>query len=280
MDKKVISLLKKIYYHENGFYNDVFDRHEHTIPSDVSNENISLLEKYGLKPNNFETFTHDEAIERFLKLKSNPKLTQEFVIAMFYKGITGDFVRGRQPLMSFIFLKHLQKHTFKGKKHCEVCGLPAKVTEDKTHHLYTYYLGHSWNEFPLHWLIELEEILKYEQPEVTSQDKKCLLDLLKFIEKTDEKETAGQLEKRIASAKLLKDTDKYKRYGILETLAELGVLPNDLIKPTYEGFSTYEECQEAYRKLKGSPRSDIVLPLGAWRGKNGVNWKRYQEIFE
>jgi hypothetical protein len=280
MDKKKISLLKKVYYHENGFYNRAFDRHEHKIPSDVSNDDILLLDSVGLKPNNFETFTHDESIERFLKLKSNPKLTQEFVIAMFYKGITGEFVRGRQSLMSFIFLKHLQKHTFKGKEHCEVCGLPAKVTEDKTHHLYTYYLGHSWNELPLHWLIELEEILKYEQPQATLQDKKCLLNLLKFIEKSDEKETAGGLEKRIASEKLLTNTDKYKRYGILETLAELGILPNDLIKPTFDGFSTLKERIEASQKLKGSSRSDIVLPLGAWRGKNGVNWERYQEIFE
>jgi len=146
MDKKVISLLKKVYYHENGFYNRTFDRHEHTIPSDISNDDILLLESVGLKPNNFETFTHDEAIERFFKLKENPKLTQEFVIALFYKGITGEFVRGRQPLMSFIFLKHLQRHAFEGDEYCEICRLPAQKTEDKTHHLYTYYLGHSWNE--------------------------------------------------------------------------------------------------------------------------------------
>ena len=280
MDKKIISLLQKIYHYENGFYNEKFDRHEHKIPKSISNEDILLLENAGLKPNNFETFTHDEAVERFLKLKTNLKLTKEFVVALFYKGITGEFVRGRQPLMSFISLTGWQKHSFKGDKHCQICGLPNKVTEDKTHDLYTYYLGHSWNEFPLHWLIELEEIVRYEQPQVTQQDKKCLFDLLKFIEKADENETPGQLEKRIASAKLLKNTDKYKRYGILETLAELGILPNDLIKPTYDGSSTFEECQEAYSKLKGSPRSDIVLPFGAWRGKNGVNWKRYEEVFE
>ena len=280
MDKKVISLLSKIYHYKNEFYNEKFDRYEHKIPNDISDEDILLLEKAGLKPNNFETFTHDEAIERFLKLKTNSKLTIEFVIALFYKGITGTFVRGRQPLMSFIFLKNLQKHSIKGNKYCEICGLPNKKIEDKTHCLYTFYLGHSWNESPLDWQIELEEILKYEQPEVTLQDKKCLYYLLKFIEKADNNETPGQLEKRIASAKLLKKTDKYKRYGILETLAELGILPNDLIKPTYNGFSTFEESQKAYCKLKGSPRSDIVLPFSAWRGKNGVDWKRYEEVFE
>ena len=280
MNKTIISLLKKIYHYENGFYNEKADRHEHKIPNNISDEDILLLEKAGLKPNNFETFTHDEAIERFLKLKTNPKLTKEFVVALFYKGITGEFARGRQPLLSFVFLKHLQKHSIKGNPNCEICGLPVKKTEDKTDQLYTRYLGHSWNETPLHWVIELEEILKYEQPKVTQQDKRHLRDLLEFIEKANENETAGQLEKRIASAKLLKNTDKYKRYGILQTLAELGILPNNSIKPAYDGFSTRKERWEAERKLKGSPRSDIVLPLSAWRGKNGVNWKRYEEIFE
>ena len=279
MDKKIISLLSKIYHYENRFYNEKLDRHENKIPNNISDEDILLLEKAGLKPNNFETFTHDEAIERFLKLKINPKLTKEFVVALFYKGITGEFVRGRQPLLSFVFLKHLQRHSLKGNPNCEICGLPVKKTKDKTYELYTYYLGHSWNETPLHWIIELEEVLKYEHPQVTQQDKKCLYDLLKFIEKADENETPGQLEKRIASAKLLKNTDKYKRYGILQTLAELGILVNDSIKPAYDSFSTCEERWEAERKLKGSPRSDIVLPLSAWRGKNGVNWKRYEEIF-
>ena len=55
-------------------------------------------------------------------------------------------MRGRQPLMSFIFLKYLQRHAFEGDEYCEICRLPAQKTEDKTHHLYTYYLGHSWNE--------------------------------------------------------------------------------------------------------------------------------------
>ena len=277
--KNIKETLKKIYNFENRFYNEKLDRHEQKIPSNISGEDILLLEKMGLKPNNFETFTHDAAIERFLKLKINPKLTKEFVVALFYKGITGEFVRGRQPLLSFVFLKHLQRHSLTGNPNCEICGLPVKETEDKTYQLYTYYLGHSWNETPLHWIIELEEILKYEQPQVTQQDRKRLCDLLEFIEKSEGNETPGQLEKRIASAKLLKNTDKYKRYGILQTLAELGILPNDLIKPAYEGFSTRTERWEAERKLKGSPRSDIVLPLSAWRGKNGVNWKRYEEIF-
>lgn len=33
------------------------------------------------------------------------------------------------------------------------------------------------------------------------------------------------------------------------------------------------------KKIHGSPRSDIVLPLSAWRGENGICEKRFEELF-
>ncbi|MFF4291927.1 hypothetical protein ACFY0R_42675, partial [Streptomyces sp. NPDC001633] len=78
--------------------------------------------------------------------------------------------------------------------------------------------------------------------------------------------TPGQLEKSIARARLLPRTDKYQRYGILIALAELGVLPNTLLPPSIDRFVSRTECQAAYRRVRGAPRSDITLPLAAWRG--------------
>lgn len=279
MNKQIVSILKKVYWYENGYYNEKLDRHEHTIPESVSSADIQLLKQEGLAPNNFETFDHDLALQRLLQLKENKKLTQEFGVSLFYKGITGEFVRGRQPLLSFLYLKHLEKHAFQGVKHCEICALPQAETEDKTHSLYTYYLGHSWNETRLSALIELEEIIRFEQPIIGQVEKQCLRDLLNFIAEAEVEETPGQLEKRIGKSKLLPKTDKYMRYGILQTLAECGILPNDLTAPSFDKFVTLKERIEAGKKVKGSSRSDIVLPLAAWRGKNGVNFERAKEIF-
>src|SRR5690554_3891500 len=167
MDKKQLSLLKKIYHYENGFYNSEADRHETKIPADITSGDLHQLENIGLKPNNFETFEHDNALERLLKFKENPKVNLEFVKALFYKGITGAFPRGRQPLMSYLFVKHLTQHKFVGKKHCEICGLPQKETIDRTNRRYTTYLGHAWNEIPINYLIDLEEIQHFDKPEVT-----------------------------------------------------------------------------------------------------------------
>lgn len=241
---------------------------------------LNQLENIGLKPNNFETFEHDNSIERLLAFQNSPKVNFEFVKAFFYKGITGELPRGRQPLMSYLFVRHLKQHKFVGKGQCEICGLPSHKTVDKTDELWRKYLGHSWNEVNISFLIDLEEIQKFEKPEITKKEKQILIDLLKFMEIAEPDETPGKLEKRIASNKILVNTDKYKRYGILETLAECGILSNKLISPIYEKFIPQTERWEASRKLTTSHRSDIVLPLGAWKGEYGVDWERYNEIFE
>lgn len=279
MDKKILSILKKIYFHENGFYNSALDRIEHKIPTTVSQADLELLETNGLKPNNFETFDHDNSLDRLLKLRDNKKLTLSFATSMFLKGLTGEIPRARQTLMSYLYLKYLPKHNFVGKDSCEICGLPKIKTEDKTHQLYTYYLGHSWNENPLSFLTELEESMTFEEPEITISDRKKLVELLEFIAKADSTETPGKLEKRLATHKFLDQTDKYKRYGILQTLAECGILTNKFIRPKYEEFASRKELWEASKKLTTSHRSDIILPLAGWKGENSVDFKRYKEIF-
>ncbi|MBY4891391.1 hypothetical protein KUL25_01285 [Rhodobacteraceae bacterium N5(2021)] len=75
-------------------------------------------------------------------------------------------------------------------------------------------------------------------------------------------------------------TDKYKRHGILQTLAECGILPNDLVMPLYKGARTQVEFWEAHKRLKGSARSDIVLPLAGRRGRMGVDLDRYHDVFK
>ncbi|WP_332002886.1 hypothetical protein [Chitinophaga sp.] len=279
MNKKILSILKKIYSHENGFYNAALNRHEHKIPATITASDLEVLNNSGFAPNQFETFDHHHALERMLKLQQHKKLTLDFAAALFLKGLTGEMPRARQTLMSYLYIKHLFKHNFSGKNTCEICGLPATETIDKTHQLYTYYIGHSWNEMPLHFLVELEEAVTFDMPTISHADKQKSAELLAFIEAADKQETPGKLEKRIAAHKILDQTDKYKRYGILQTLAECGILPNTFIKPKYEAFTIQTDLWKASENLTTSFRSDIILPLGGWKGENGVDRERYAEIF-
>jgi hypothetical protein len=103
--------------------------------------------------------------------------------------------------------------------------------------------------------------------------------LLDLAGNQPDEQTPGGLEKEIARAKLLPRTDKYQRYGILSALAEAGVLPNPVLSPTWDRFVPTSERHAASRQVPGGPRSDIVLPLGAWRGKHGVDRERSAALF-
>jgi hypothetical protein len=70
-------------------------------------------------------------------------------------------------------------------------------------------------------------------------------------------------------------TDKYRRYG----LGEAGVLPNPCVPARWSEPVSAEEWSAAHRRLRGSARSDIVLPFGGWRGALGVAWPTAATIF-
>jgi len=84
------------------------------------------------------------------------------------------------------------------------------------------------------YLVDLEHRLSIETPNVPPEDVATFIRLLELVDAAPPEETPGALEKRLAKEKALPGTDKYRRYGILEALAEANVLPNALIEPTFE----------------------------------------------
>lgn len=262
---KAISILKKVYHYTNTDYDTDYGDIVGYKTDFLTNEQWNVLKEAKLIPNEIKVHTHNSLIADFIKLQKNKELTIDYAKSLFIKGLTGEFPRFRQTLISFLYLQGITEHDYTPSEEysgCSICGLPENTTEDTTHSLFTYYLGHSWNEFPKHFAAELEDVLQYSKPEITNIDKACLTKLLLSINNADENETPGQLEKRIGKEKLLPKTDKYKRYGILQTLAILGILPSK-------------------KELDKQPvRSDIVMPLAGWKGKLGVDFKKASEIFE
>lgn len=262
---KAVKLLKKVYHHDNADYEKTyFGKVGHKTEFLTEAQQV-LLKEANLVPNDFKEFTHDELIEGFLEIKKRGKITLDFCTSLFIKGLSGDLPRYRQSLMSFWHMNGLSQHSFEkssSRTSCAICELPQETVVDRTHALLTYYYGHSWNEGCADFLPELEEISEIEKPNVTDADRARLINLLREIATADIDETPGQLEKRIGKSKLLPKTDKYKRYGILQTLAVIGVLPSD-------------------PDLDAQPaRSDIVPPLAGWRGELGVDFDKAYEIFK
>lgn len=264
ISSKAISVLKKVYHHANADYdNDYFGRVGRKTDF-LTEEQVLLLEKANLVPNDFKEMTHDTLLEGFLQIRESGALSLEFCTSLFLKGLSGDFPRYRQTLMSYWYLRGLADHTFEesdARAGCAICELPEHVVKDRTDNLLTYHLGGSWNEMPEDFLDELQEISQIEQPEVSDDDVERFVRLLNEIDNAEADETPGQLEKRIGKSKILPKTDKYKRYGILQTLAVVGVLPSS---PALD---------------KQPVRSDIVFPLAGWKGELGVDFDRASEIF-
>ncbi len=262
---KAISILKKVYHHANADFETKYDGIVGHKTDFLTTEDWHILEEADLIPNRMRKHTHDSLIRDFLALKENKKLTFDFCKSLFLKGLTGESPRFRQTLISFVYLQFLEEHEYLYKEkysECGVCCLPKHCTEDMTHTLFTYYIGYSSNFYPPHYLTELEDVLQYPKPEINESDKEILMNLLLFIDKAEEKESPGHLAKRIASHKMLPKTDKYKRIGILQTLAILEILPSK---------------KELVRQ---SHRSEIGFPLSGWRGKLGVDFEKASEIFE
>ena len=261
---KILQSLKTVYSNDNTDYSKKYSGEIGYKTDGLSPDEAELLRQHNLQPNNFQTYSHGDLVSAFLKLRDTTSLTWMSCSRFFIKGLSGELPRYRQTLMSFHFMSGLENHAFMpSKRHanCDICSLPLKSVFDRTHALYTYYLGHSWNETPAHFLAEVEDASTFEAPEVTREQVEKLSSLLQAISDASQDETPGQLEKRIASLKLLPKTDKYKRYGILQTLAVTGVMPGDPDSGNQPA------------------RSDIVHPLAGWRGSMGVDYDVASTIF-
>lgn len=223
---------------------------------------------------------HDQLLHQMIALRDGTPFALQTAADHFVQGVGGTWPRGRSILLDYLTLSRFETHTFAGLQHCEICGLPATATLRTEQTLQGAHAGHASNEVIEHVLPRWQETITFPAPAPTPKDASVLRDLLHLIAEAAEDETPGQLEKRIAKARILPKTDKYKRHGILQTLAECGILPNDLVPPIYEGPRTERQYWDAHRRLKGGSRSDIVLPLAGWRGRMGVDMDRYREIFE
>jgi hypothetical protein len=239
---------------------------------------LAAVRREGWAPGKVVRVKHDEAVRRLRAAVRS--VDSKAILDGFVAGVGGSFVRGRQPLVSYAYAKNLETHSGEydpGYSTCKVCGIEKVEENDPADDAVRWWGGAVWNEGPGNYFADLEEFARLEPPKATSADRSAFHALLRHVADAPEGCTPGQLEKSIASAKIVPESSKYARYGMLEALAEVGVLPNALISPSWDRFVTRTEVWAASRKVRGAPRSDIVLPFGAWRG--GVDWKRAKSLF-
>ena len=226
------------------------------------------------------TLTHDAAVTRLLNAAAT--LEPDDVTSAFIAGVGGSWVRGRQPLISYAHARHLKPHRADptpGYSHCRICGFEVKAAVDFSEQALRSHLGHVWNEGHDGYIADLEDFARNPRPAPTKTDRAVLKEVLATAARAPVDCTPGQLEKLLAAGKVIPASDKYQRYGILEALADVGVLPNELIAPSWDRLVTRTELWDASKRVRSGPRSDVILPFGGWRGALGVDWKRAKALF-
>jgi len=280
MDDKAYKILKSVYKNENGKYDAKTSTYSFIVPTNIKSQDIEYLKSQNIEINSVENFSHDIVVERLADVSSDKRLSLERVAKAFIAGVGGSYQRGLQPLISYCFAKHLLPHDFvKTHKVCSLCGIEKTEWKNVSYEIFRLYWGYAWNEMPLTYLIDLEEFIEQAEINPTQQDIEIFNTLLDTISNASPDETPSPLEKRIAKEKIIPKVDKYRRYGILEALSEVGVIPNSIQDPSIERFISREERWANSEKLKSNLRSDIVLPFGAWRGNLGIDYAKAKEIF-
>lgn len=296
MDEKLFKILKKVYYKkryakdEKGCQvkietGDTFDLQTKTW--NYSTENLSTaeflyLQKSGYPVNAVVHDTHDDNISKLKEIVEHPNLSLHNLLSAYIAGF-GSFLRGRQPIMSYLFARAVPLHAFcnsGGGTVCEICRMEKEFWLEKGNEIFRKYWGYSWNEIVSDFYLDLEEFSKLQPIAATEEDLQIFLSVINMIRNAPEEETPGQLEQRIKKSKLIPDCEKYRLRGQLMTLAELGVMYNPFIQPLFDGFTDFNTLCEIGRKVPGSSRSDIVLPLSGWRGKYGICEERFHELFD
>lgn len=278
MNSRLFKLLKETYAGSSRQerWDPELGRTVQDKPGRLSDDDWAWLASGPLPPNAIEAASHDGLVAR-LRQAARAVDWRDALDGLLL-GLSGAWPRGLQTPISLAYASHLSAHAFepaeRARAVCGICGLPPEARYDRTEQVFRLYWGYAWNEQPQHFLVDLEERPLAERPAVRPADIDAARALLEAIDAAPDDEPPSKLEQRLRRAKLPCRVDKYRRYGMLLALGELGVLPNPLIPPSAERFVTWSERSDADRRMGRSHRSDVVLPLGAWRGSLGVDWTR------
>ncbi|CAH1194018.1 hypothetical protein PAECIP111892_01383 [Paenibacillus auburnensis] len=284
MDKKTLAALKKLYRYDNSGYDAERGVSLYRLES-LSLEERRLLTQYGWEANELEWITHDEGNRKLMALQSDERLSWSGITGAFIAGVGGSFPRGISPLMSYHRMLQMKEHEYVQAKHficCKTCGFHKDQWENVSYIRYTLHLGNVYGSSTTGAyadLTEIAELLEHSPIVPAAADIELFRQLIKSLDSAPSDETPGQFEKRLTSSRLIKGTAGTRR-GILQSLAVLGVLPNQILTLTPGHWTNTEEMLNGELHLNNTRgRSDMEMPWAGWQGKLGVNTAVLDQLF-
>ncbi len=289
LDKNLINVLSKIYKYENSKHD--FDKKVeiYQIPNSLTEKQKELLEASNFELNRIREHNHDEVIKELKGITENPDL-EHIVSNLFIKAVGAGLKRGIQPIFSYYFAKNMPLHDFnpfikKGyqiEHTCKICGIKKGMWDNDSKNLYDLYIGYCRFGGYAEMLLDLKEVVTFENITATNDEKNIFLKVIDLIEKAPKDEVPSKLVKRLAKEKCLPGSNNTSRIWIVKCLAELGILRNSYSNnySIMNPFIPYEQKWEWEKDIhkNSPPRADVEFPISAWRGKLGVNREFVERI--
>ncbi|MEY8746231.1 hypothetical protein [Paenibacillus tundrae] len=286
MDKKLLKTLKKLYHYSNG----VYDRERQVTLYQVDTLTAAeqeFLQVHNWNVNDIVQIEHDVIIDKLVALQQNESLSWRTITDAFIAGVGGSYPRGISALASYHMMIHTTPHTYKEAEKflmCKVCGFSHSDQgwENISWIRYAIHLGNYYGGTSRGAYVDLYEIIHLlENTPITptADDINIFNQLLVSLDEATDDESPGKYEKRLTSNKLIKGTPGIRR-GILQSLAMVGVIPNQKLSLSPNHWTNVEDLHLTGLELNNtSGRSDMEMPWAGWRGELGVDWNHAKQLF-
>ncbi|GGD89612.1 hypothetical protein [Paenibacillus nasutitermitis] len=283
MNKQLLAILKKMYKHDNTYYDA--ERGIALYKTDMLKpQETELLQQNKWAPNEIELIRHDELNRKLIGMQSEEQLSWHVVARIFIAGVGGSFPAGISTLMNYHQMIHMREHDYQEAERfmsCKRCGFHKDQWEHLSWIRYAVHLGNAYGSTigAYAHLTELLQLLQSGSIEPTDEDKSKFKQLLQLLDAADDSETPGQFEKRLTAAKLLKGTAGMRR-SILQSLAMVGVIPNRILSISPDSRVDNEQILNGELLLNNTKgRSDMEMPWAGWQGGLGVDWDKTLQLF-
>lgn len=281
--KKRIALFKKLYHYNNGLY----DRQLGTRVFDdtvLSAEEKAFMTEIGWTANDIVRLEHDGLVPAIAELARDERLSEARLIGEFVAAAGGSYRRGMNGPSSLHVARLAPEHEYRPAKKlasCGVCGyyeVSVGSSSNLSNIRESLWLGYHWSS-PEGVYADLSERIELPEIRPTEEDAGALKRLLETVDRADQDETPGRLEKRLSAERTLKGNGGTRR-ALLEALAKIGVLPNTELPVDPNRWIEHEAMIEAGMEMDTTQgRSDLEMPYAGWRGRLGVDWDRAKQLF-
>lgn len=229
-----------------------------------------------------EYITHDEALKKLGILLE--EINPDDVANAFLYSLSTRKLEYRSALGSYYYAKAIPKHELKegaGSAHCYLCGWYAWHENPNEYELKRglnvlnferYKFGgvrHTWLDYAL---FDLEQFIKLPKVTPNDNDREILKRILQCTGELETEDKAAKLRDLIRSEKILK-SNKSEIDVILNILGICGILASKEC-PSYE-----DKFVDEYDRAPLEHRNDFSYPVNRWTANDGINYEKFEEIF-